>query len=231
MDNKKETIGIVIPALNSSADINLTLLSLKVTYKVFDVDLLVVDGGSTDNTIEIARSYGARIINTSPNRGKQLALGALAVKGDWMLFIHADTKLEEGWIKTVNSFIKNPGNSNNAAYFHLAFNDPKQVARRLERMTEWRCRFLKMPYGDQGLLIKRSLYNSVGGYQPLVLMEDVDLIRRLKPHKLIPLPATAMTSANRYSQNGYLLRSARNLLCLTLYYLGVPIKLIHRIYG
>ena len=231
MDNKKETIGVVIPAFNSSADINLTLLSLKETNQVFDADLLVVDGVSIDNTIEIATSYGARIINTSPNRGNQLALGALAVKGDWLLFIHADTQLEEGWIKTVNDFIKNPKNSNNVAYFHLAFNDQKQAARRLEKITEWRCRFLKMPYGDQGLLIKRSLYNSVGGYQPLALMEDVDLIRRLKSHKLIPLPATAITSANRYSQKGYLIRSARNLLCLTLYYLGIPIKLIHRIYG
>ena len=109
-------------------------------------------------------------------------------------------------------FIKNPKNSNNVAYFHLAFNDQKQAARRLEKITEWRCRFLKMPYGDQGLLIKRSLYNSVGGYQPLALMEDVDLIRRLKSHKLIPLPATAITSANRYSQNGYLIRSARKFI-------------------
>ena len=94
MGDKKEKIGIIIPALNSSAEINLTLLSLKETNKVFDVDLLLVDGGSVDNTIEIAKSYGARIINTSPNRGNQLALGALAVKGDWMLFIHADTKLD-----------------------------------------------------------------------------------------------------------------------------------------
>ena len=231
MGDKKEKIGIIIPALNSSAEINLTLLSLKETNKVFDVDLLLVDGGSVDNTIEIAKSYGARIINTSPNRGNQLALGALAVKGDWMLFIHADTKLEEGWIKTVNNFIKNPRNSNNAAYFRLGFNDQNSAARRLEKITEWRCRFLKMPYGDQGLLIKRSLYNLVGGYQPMVIMEDVDLIRRLKPYKLIPLPVTAITSANRYSKNGYLIRSARNLLCLTLYYLGIPIKLIHRIYG
>ncbi|MCZ6590383.1 MAG: glycosyl transferase family 2, partial [Alphaproteobacteria bacterium] len=88
-----------------------------------------------------------------------------------------------------------------------------------------------LPYGDQGLLLARELYDTLGGYRPLVLMEDVDLVRRLGRRRLVALPASARTSAERYRRSGYLVRSARNLLCLLLYRLGVPLPIVRRLYG
>ena len=105
------------------------------------------------------------------------------------------------------------------------------LARRLERWVAWRVAVLALPYGDQGLLIHRSLYDRVGGYRPLPLMEDVDLVRRLGRRRLTVLGAAAVTSARRWRQDGWLRRSARNLLCLTLFYAGVPAERIARLYG
>jgi hypothetical protein len=100
----------------------------------------------------------------------------------------------------------------------------------LERAVAWRCRVLGLPYGDQGLLIHRDLLRSVGGMRPLPLMEDVDLIRRLGRSRLVPLAADAVTSARKWETQGYLRRSVRNLLCLSLWFAGVPPRLISRIY-
>jgi hypothetical protein len=95
----------------------------------------------------------------------------------------------------------------------------------------WRCRVLGLPYGDQGLLIHRDLLACAGGMRPLPLMEDVDLVRRLGRRRLVALPADAVTSAAKWQRQGYLRRSARNLMCLSLWFAGVPPRLIQRIYG
>ncbi|HEX2943246.1 MAG TPA: glycosyl transferase family 2, partial [Rhodopila sp.] len=104
-------------------------------------------------------------------------------------------------------------------------------ARRLERLVAWRCRVLGLPYGDQGLLIHRDLVAAVGGIAPIPLMEDVDLVRRLGRRRLVMLPACAVTSAERWEREGYWRRSARNVLCLSLWFAGVPPRLIRRIYA
>ena len=101
----------------------------------------------------------------------------------------------------------------------------------LERLVALRCAALRLPYGDQGLLISRRLYDEVGGYRPLGLMEDVDLVRRLGRRRTVMLRSPAITSADRFRRQGYLRRSARNLLCLTLYSLRVPTHVIGRLYG
>jgi hypothetical protein len=118
-----------------------------------------------------------------------------------------------------------------AGYFRFALDDPSPVARRLERMVAWRCRALALPYGDQGLLIPRALYRAVGGFRPIPIMEDVDLVRRLGRRRLVALPAEALTSAERWRRDGWTWRSARNLVCLALWFLGVPPRLIRRLYG
>ncbi|HYU13525.1 MAG TPA: glycosyl transferase family 2, partial [Stellaceae bacterium] len=101
----------------------------------------------------------------------------------------------------------------------------------LERLVAWRCRVLALPYGDQGLLISRQLYDAVGGFAAIPLMEDVDLVRRLGRRRLAPIGATAVSSARRYRSGGYLRRPLRNLLCLSLYFAGVPPQRIARLYG
>ena len=227
----KISLGVVIPALNAASAIGATLEVLRAAGPQFDVDMLVVDGGSTDGTIAAAQAGGARTTTAPPGRGGQLAAGAASVTGDWLLFVHADTRLEGDWVSAVADFMGTPENTAYAGYFRLVFHDAAPAARRLERIVAWRARVLGLPYGDQGLLLARDLYDSLGGYRPLVLMEDVDLVRRLGRHRLVALPASARTSAERYRRSGYLVRSARNLLCLLLYRLGIPLPIVRRLYG
>jgi hypothetical protein len=131
----------------------------------------------------------------------------------------------------VDAFITTPEAENHAGYFDLAFDDPAPAARRLERIVAWRCRTLALPYGDQGLLIARTLYRAVGGFAPLPLMEDVDLVRRLGRRRLARIGARCLASARRYRNDGYLRRQLRNLLCLALYFAGVPPARIVRLYS
>ena len=119
-----------------------------------------------------------------------------------------------------------------AAAFRFALDDIGAQGRALlERLVALRCAALRLPYGDQGLLIPKRLYDEIGGFRPLPLMEDVDLVRRLGRRRIVMLQARAVTSAERFRRDGYVRRSARNLLCLTLYTLRVPTHVISRIYG
>lgn len=219
-------LSTVIPTLNEAVGLPATLKPLQGTA----TEIVVADGGSTDSTADIAAHYGARLITTARGRGAQLAAGAEAARGDWLLFLHADTVLEPGWAAAARRFMADPGNAGRAGYFAFALDDPTAAARRLERLVAWRCRVLGLPYGDQGLLIARAHYRRVGGYRPMPLMEDVDLVRRIGRRDLAALPARAITSAERWRREGWLTRSARNLACLSLYFLGVPSRTLLRLY-
>src|SRR5439155_26992751 len=170
-------VSVVIPTLNAAATLLATLATLCVSKMVREV--IVADGGSSDETAAQARAAGARVIVAPPGRGSQLAAGAAAATGDWFLFLHADCRLEPGWEDAVGAFLAAPKHQSRAGYFDFALDDEAPAARRLERIVAWRCRALALPYGDQGLLIARALYDAVGGFSPLPLMEDVDLVRRL----------------------------------------------------
>lgn len=221
-------LSVVIPVLNAARTLPACLAALA---RWPDADILVSDGGSTDaSTVDAVRN-GARIVTGSPGRGAQLARGAAAATGDWLLFLHADTVLDQDGTRAAQDFIQDPVNARRAAYFRLALDDADPRARRVERLAAWRCRALALPYGDQGLLIPRALYDSLGGYRPLPLMEDVDLVRRIGRARLVPLDAAAVTSAARYRRDGWLLRPLRNLLCLGLYFAGVPPKALLPLYA
>ena len=194
-------------------------------------EVIVADGGSSDETVACAGSAGARVTASPWGRGSQLAAGAAAASGDWLLFLHADCRLEPGWENAVRAFLRAPAAESRAGYFDLALDDPAPAARRLERIVAWRCRVLALPYGDQGLLISRSLYDAIGGFAPLPLMEDVDLVRRIGRRRLARIGARCIASAQRYRRDGYLLRPLRNLMCLSLYFAGVPPTRILRLYG
>jgi rSAM/selenodomain-associated transferase 2 len=219
-------LSIVIPTLNAAATLRATLAALDEGRP----ELVVADGGSDDGTPSLAREAGCRIVEAPRGRGSQLAVGAAAARGDWLLFLHADTRPAPGWAGCVRRFVDDPANGERAAYFRLALDDASPAARRLEAMVAWRCRVLALPYGDQGLLIAAPFYRALGGFRPLPLMEDVDLVRRIGRQRLVALDHPAVTSAARY-RDGYARRSARNLLCLSLYFAGMPPARIARLYG
>ena len=222
-------LSIVIPARDAGATVADTLDAVA-TPPGYAREIVLVDGGSTDDTAALARDRGAQVIESAPGRGKQLALGARRARGRWLLFLHADTVLAEGWSDAVSAWCGDPANRERAAAFRFALDDRAPAARRLEAIVAWRTRRLGLPYGDQGLLISRFFYDALGGFRPLVLMEDVDLVRRIGRRRLDALDIAAVTSAARYRAGGYLRRPARNLVCLGLYFLGVPPARIARLY-
>jgi hypothetical protein len=158
---------------------------------------------------------------------------ALRKRASLALFLHADTRLAPGWERDASLFMERVdiGEQPPAAAFRFALDDAGARPRVLERLVALRCAALRLPYGDQGLLIPKRLYDDVGGYRPLALMEDVDLVQRLGRRRTVMLRSQAVTSAERFRREGYARRSARNLLCLTLYTLRVPAHVISRIYG
>jgi len=185
-------------------------------------EVVVSDGGSKDETVSLAVAAGARVVEGPAGRGRQLARGALAARGDWLLFLHADTRLGAGAGAEISAFVADPDNQYRAGAFRYRLDDQGVPARILEAMVRLRCRVMALPYGDQGLLISRGFYDALGGFRPLALMEDVDLIRRIGRARLHFFTSPAITSAVRYRRDGYLRRTARNLCCLIAYFLGVP---------
>lgn len=224
------TVSVIVPTLDAAEDLPATLDALA-SGTVLTREILIVDGGSRDRTRDIARAAGALVVEAPPGRGIQLAAGADAAAGEWLLFLHADTRLGAGWEGAVSAFIDDPASRERAAYFRFRLDDDAPAARRLEAAVAWRCRVLGLPYGDQGLLLSRDFYRAVGGFRPLPLMEDVDLVRRIGRRRLVGLDAEAITSSARYRRDGYLRRSLGNAACLALYGAGVPPRVIARLYG
>lgn len=228
-------LTIVIPTLNGETTLATTLTALVPgAMSGLVCQLVIADGGSTDATLAIADAAGADIVNAERGRGRQLTAGSDAARGDWLLFLHDDTVLEQGWEREVHAFIDQAvtaGDLRRAAAFRFKLNDNSRPARLLEAIVGLRCRFLGLSYGDQGLLISRRFYEELGGFRPIPLMEDVDIMRRVGRRRLTLLDHKAVTNSRRYLRDGYVRRSLRNLICLTLYFLGVRPATLARIYG
>lgn len=224
-----KNVSVIIPTRNAASVLPATLAAIRAEAP--DVPVIVIDGESADATVVLASAGGARVMATSPVRGRQLAAGIAAATTPWVLLLHADTRLGAGWHAEVAHFMAMPANVGRAGYFRFALASEDPRARRLERLVAWRCRRLGLPYGDQGLLVARATLSAIGGMRWLPLMEDVDLVRRLDRRRLVALECPAITSAVRWQEGGWTWRSVRNLACLGLWYAGVPPRLLARLYG
>lgn len=222
-------LSIIIPTLNAETVLGPTLKTLAAANQL-PHEVIIADAGSIDDTALIARNGGAIFLETQRGRGRQLAAGAGAASGDWLLFLHADTQPQEGWVNAVQNFIADPANRFRAGYFRFALDDRARAARLIEQVVRLRSRVLGLPYGDQGLLIGRTFYERLGGYRRLPLMEDVEIVRRIGRSRMKPIAATAVTSADKYQRDGYLLRPLRNLFMLGLYTAGVSPRYLSTLY-
>ncbi len=221
-------VSVVIPTLQAADRIGPCLGALGEAVMAGVIhEVIVADGGSADAIAEVAEAVGARLVTASRGRGTQLAAGARAARGDWLLFLHADTVVAPGWGAAVLAHIQT--RPERAGYFTLRFDAPGPMARFVAGWANLRAALFALPYGDQGLLISRAHYDQTGGYRPIPLMEDVALVRRIGRRRLARLGAAAVTSASRYGADGWLRRGWRNLTTLALYFLGVaPERLARR---
>jgi rSAM/selenodomain-associated transferase 2 len=221
-------LSVVIPTLNAARHLPGTLASL---CGGPPAEILVADGGSSDATRALAEAAGTILLDAPRGRGAQIAAGVAAARAPWLLLLHADTRLSPGWGRVAAAFMADPANTARAGYFRFALDSAAPEARRLERAVAWRSRALGLPYGDQGLLIRAGFLADLGGVKTVPLMEDVDLVRRIGRRRLVALDAAAVTSAEKWERQGWTARSARNLLCLALWFAGVPPRVIRRLYG
>lgn len=210
------SVTVIIPTLKIDDDLAQLL-------EVLPDDVIIVNGGHE------TYSFKERmIINTNPGRGLQLKSGAQFAKGDWLFFLHADSKLQEGWMAVLADHMEN--HPNKAFSFRLRFDDQGFFPRLLEYWVSFRSSAFALPYGDQGLFISRALYDEIGGYNDMPLMEDVDIVRRIGRNRLRTGLHELITSAEKYNQYGYLFRMIRNGFCLLLYKIGVDPATIKKIY-
>jgi rSAM/selenodomain-associated transferase 2 len=229
-------ISVVLPTLNVAEALPASLASLLEANRDGLIrEVVVADGGSADATCDIAEEAGARVVHSVRGRGTQLRAGAAAARGDWLLFLHADTRLAPGWIEPAMAFTATAFDRR-AAVFRLRFDAAGVRPWMVARGANLRSRVFRLPYGDQGLLISRRHYDRLGGFAPMPLFEDVDLVLRIVRDggrgALVTLPALAITSAARYADEGYAVRVLRNNKCLRMYLRGVPAETIaERYYG
>lgn len=219
-------ISVIIPTLNEEANIAACLAEV---HRAPEVEVIVADGGSGDATVQAATRAGARVIAAPRGRARQMNAGAAASRGDILLFLHADTLLPPGWDQQARRMLARPGAVAGAFTFRL---DHRPAGLRFIELTvAWRCRLAGMPYGDQGLFIRRRDFAAVGGYPDLPIMEDCELVRRLKKWgRVMVSPAPAVTSARRWRRKGVVATTALNSLVVLAFYLGLPPSLLRRLY-
>jgi len=168
-------ISIIIPTLNEAESISKTLKS---TGPGSSRELIVVDGGSDDETVPLAKSLGARVIDGSPPRSRQMNLGAAESAGDVLLFLHADTLLPEKFDDHILQSLKRPRIV--AGAFELHIDSPNPALRYVEHLANWRSRHMGTPYGDQAIFLSSRIFHQMGGFSDFPIMEDFELVRRLK---------------------------------------------------
>lgn len=201
-------ISIIIPTYNESQHLPLLLSDLSISNE--ETEIIIVDCNSKDKTREIGNLYGSKIYKSKKkNRGLQLNIGAKKAKGKWFIFIHADSRLKQDWLKKVKSVTEYEENF--VYFFRFKINNKRFFYRFLEIVVNIRSFIFKDPYGDQGLLIQRDIYFKNKGYRKIPLMEDIDFIKRLKNKitlKMLNIPI--YTSSRKWEKTNIIFQAFKN---------------------
>lgn len=218
-------ISVVIPTLNEEDVIEETLGRVINTP---GVEVIVSDGGSSDWTVEIAQKQ-ARVVSSVCGRGCQMNSGASKASGEILLFLHADTGLPDGWVGKITAAMADERVVGGA--FSLSIDSDKLSHKIIAAAANLRSRFLGLPYGDQGIFVRRTVFEKIGGFKDIPIMEDVELMRRLKrTGKIVLLKDKVTTSARRWEKEGAVYTTLRNWILLSLYFLGVRPERLYRVY-
>jgi rSAM/selenodomain-associated transferase 2 len=209
-------IAVVIPALDEADHVGQAIASAALP----GVEVVVVDGGSTDDTVARASAAGARVVAAPRGRAAQLEAGSRACGGDVVLFLHADTRLPDGWRDAILRVLEDPGTVGGAFRFRFAREQASRLARVGLRAIEWgvavRMGLARLPYGDQALFVRRTALEAIGGVPHVPIMEDLDLVRALRARgRVALLPLAVVTSPRRYLARGLLRTMLRNWAAAT----------------
>jgi uncharacterized protein len=221
-------LSVIIPTLNEAGNISISLARIP---KTPFIEVIVADGGSQDGTPDLAASWGAKVLSSARGRACQMNTAAGEAKGEILLFLHADTRLPEGFTDQVCRILSRPEVS--AGAFQLKFDPPLPGLGIIERLANWRARAWQLPYGDQTLFLRAERFKALGGFSEIPIMEDVDLIRRLRSQgPVVIAPVSVMTSSRRWKNSGVLKTSLKNQLVLAAYFAGIsPHRLARWYYG
>jgi rSAM/selenodomain-associated transferase 2 len=220
--NKTGKISIIVPTLNEEKDIKVAITS---TESGKDIEVIVVDGGSQDNTVDITQRLGIKFVFSSPGRACQMNVGALLATGNILLFLHADTILPLQFDDMVRDALEEPGVV--AGAFNLRIDSSQLGLRLVEWGVRIRSHFFNLPYGDQAIFIKREVFEQVGGFPELPIMEDFEMMRRLQRiGRITIVQGAVLTSARRWLQKGVFKTTLINQIAIIAYFIGVSPTLI-----
>lgn len=219
-------VSVIVPILADRQAAAQLLSQIRIDPRV---ELILAEAGQEPGLEGLGSGRpDIKLIHTTRGRARQMNAGAGLARGEWLLFLHADSRLPADWLSEFEARAT-PGVV--GGWFQFALDDPSWQARLIERGVALRVRLLRLPYGDQGLFVRRSTFVAMGGYRDMPLMEDVDLIRRLRHEgPLVEVPRAIATSPRRWKRDGWVSRSARNLALVSLYFCGVPPRLLARWY-
>lgn len=217
-------VSVIIPVLADGRAAGQLVAQLRVDPRV---EVIVSSPDSGLESLEHGRP-DLRVVQTATGRAVQMNSGAGLARGDWLLFLHADSRMPDGWLDGLE---KAAAAGTIGGWFRFALDDPSWQARLIERGVAVRIKLFRLPYGDQGLFVRRQTFAAIGGYRDMPLMEDVDFVRRLtRAGEVAEIPLPIATSARRWKRDGWFRRSARNLTLLGLYFCGVSPERLEKWY-
>ena len=235
-------VSVIVPILAADRDAARQLIArIPVDLRV---ETIVAEAGTEFGLESLSQGRpDVTVVHTRQGRGRQMNTAAGLARGEWLLFLHADSQLPSNWLDLFETSVREHGTGSGpgprdpgpgdivGGWFQFALDDPAWQARPIERAVAWRVRLLRLPYGDQGLFVQRRTFAALGGYRDIELMEDVDFVRRMiNAGAVIELPCALITSARRWRRDGWFRRSTRNLTLLALYFCGVPPRVLARWY-